>query len=830
MALVAFPLCSLPDPEEAGGDATMLATLASQSNLPIVPSLVVRLAATADLAAGASSTTDAVGAIERAWRAIGCPTWVTIRSGAVGAAAASQPFAPPPSARRRIASATELLDAVHAAARFSSMTPGSTTPGSATPGSAEDGGSVTVLVQSAPVARVRGSAYSEDPREDRVEHLHIDAWTGDAASPGSPAVHYRLARAGGRIATRAEPEAHLVLSTVTLREIFSVLRQAEGVLADAIALEWAWGDGGVWITHAGPITSPLPWGVHRDRPHPHDSWTRANAGEVFPNLVTPLTWSLTAGPLDQGFRALYHKPDWTAGRRFVALCDSYLYFNFGLIYSLNVERLGAPARQTVAPVGGPGIAEGLRMSERGLNPPAVVRNLPLLLRIMRRQRRLPGEWPDKQRWLEDEQRRLAALPLESLSVRQLLDALLASQARLDGFFDFLMEAQGAAFSTFTILSYLLERFLHDDGLAAALLQGLSGVRTAEANLALWRLAERARDDSRVAATIRDTPPNRLLAALQADRATAWLAAELDAYLAEYGHRSAGELELMEPRWAEDPTPLLRTFRGYLSSPHQISVDDLSERQVRRRLEVEREIDRRLTAHWWERILPLRRALVRSFRRWAQRYTPLRENPKFYLLRVVQEQRRILLQLADRLVEAGSIADPSDLFFLLQEELHPLVRCPADALLVARLRSRARRRRVQYALAQARTPPDVLGAPPARTEPPTAAPAVLRGLGASPGCAEGRARVATNPEEGGALVAGEVLVAKFTDPGWAPLFPLAAAVVTEIGGVLSHGAIVAREHGIPAVVNVRDATRRIRPGQRLRVDGGSGTVALLPEDA
>ena len=109
-----------------------------------------------------------------------------------------------------------------------------------------------------------------------------------------------------------------------------------------------------------------------------DGWTRANAGEVFPAPMTPLTWALTGERLDHGFAAMFRKPAWTDGRRFVALFDGYLYFNFGLVYDLNINRLGAPSRQTVNMVGGPGSMEGLRVSDRGLNPLAMLRNVRLI--------------------------------------------------------------------------------------------------------------------------------------------------------------------------------------------------------------------------------------------------------------------------------------------------------------------------------------------------------------------------------------------------------------------------------------------------------------------
>ena len=539
-------------------------------------------------------------------------------------------------------------------------------------------------------------------------------------------------------------------------------------------------------------------------------------------------------PLDHAFAAIFHQSSWTDGRRFVALADAYLYFNFGLVYHINVERLGAPSRHAVEAVGGPDTADGLTLTDRDLRPLAALRQLPYILRTIRRQQRIPDEWPQHRQQIEEERGRLAALPLQTMDTAALLRAMTESHIRTGGFFDFFMEAQGATYATFTIVRTLLDLFLHDAGLTTALIQGLPGVRTAEANLTLWRLAERAAADPSTREIVAQHSPQRLLPALRAQPATHWLAEALETYLSEYGHRSAGELELMEPRWADDSTPLFATFRGYVLSSGHTSADALVDRQRRAREEAERTIDRRLTAHWWERLFPIRRSLVRYFTRWAQRYAPMRENPKFVLLATTYQQRRVLMALAERLVDSGILHDPSDVFFLSHRELATLALRPSDALAGGRMRCRIRRRRAFYALAAARIPAPVLGAavetPPSLMTPAKAAapdaPQTLRGLAASPGVAEGIARVAITPQEASGLQPGEILVARFTDPGWTPLFPLAAAVVTEIGGILSHGAIVAREYGVPAVVNVRNATQKIRSGRRLRVDGGAGTVDLL----
>jgi pyruvate,water dikinase len=191
-------------------------------------------------------------------------------------------------------------------------------------------------------------------------------------------------------------------------------------------------------------------------------------------------------------------------------------------------------------------------------------------------------------------------------------------------------------------------------------------------------------------------------------------------------------------------------------------------------------------------------------------------------------RRILLELGRKLAARGLLESPEDIFFLRLEEID-LVRAK-DASPSARQLVSARRTEFEKNL-QITPPPVVVGAfDPAQYMPiPFDANArILTGLGVSAGVAMGPARVITRAETQERVLPGEVLVAPFTDPGWTPYFLPACAIVMDQGGLLSHGSIIAREYGIPAVVNVGPATQIIRTGQLLKVDGNRGEVRILSE--
>jgi phosphohistidine swiveling domain-containing protein len=191
-------------------------------------------------------------------------------------------------------------------------------------------------------------------------------------------------------------------------------------------------------------------------------------------------------------------------------------------------------------------------------------------------------------------------------------------------------------------------------------------------------------------------------------------------------------------------------------------------------------------------------------------------------------RRILLAIGTRLCQTGVLAEPDDVFFLQLQELEAVLHDGADLDVPGIVATR----RAEYGRNRSIAPPEVVVGrfdPDQYVPEPEAAGAdadVLHGVAASAGVATGQARVILRADTDEQVRAGEILVAPFTDPGWTPYFVPAAGIVTEQGGLLSHGSIIAREYGIPAVVNVPAATRIIRTGQSLRVDGNRGVVTIL----
>ncbi|MGE3660374.1 MAG: PEP/pyruvate-binding domain-containing protein [Pseudonocardia sp.] len=301
-------------------------------------------------------------------------------------------------------------------------------------------------------------------------------------------------------------------------------------------------------------------------------------------------------------------------------------------------------------------------------------------------------------------------------------------------------------------------------------------------------------------------------------------ARFRAHLQRYGH-TVYNLDLAEPVPADDPAPVLDTLRFFLDGG--VDPHERQRRAAVRRAEA--------TAAVRARLDPLRRAAFDRLLAAAQAAAPVREDALADVGLAWPLIRRMLHELGGRLAAAGAILAPEDVHWLRAVEVHGLATAwdegsralPDHSADVAGRRALWRaRRRV--------TPPQMLPhstwlrvfdsmmpAPADAQEGP-----VLRGVAASAGSVTGAARVVTGPADFARFVPGDVLVASVTTPAWTPLFARAAAVVTDIGGPLSHGSIVAREYGIPAVLGTGVATRRIADGEQIRVDGGTGTVTLL----
>ena len=344
------------------------------------------------------------------------------------------------------------------------------------------------------------------------------------------------------------------------------------------------------------------------------------------------------------------------------------------------------------------------------------------------------------------------------------------------------------------------------------LRGLPHNVTTDMDLELWALATRL-DQASTAALA--APPAELAERFHARALPPVLQRELAAFLAEHGHRTAAEIDLGMPRWSDDPTQVLGSLANYLRITDPTDNPDArfargaaaAEAAV---AQVVGEVRRRSRVRAWVTGLALRR---------TRQLAGMRETHKDYLVRVLAHARAQLAILGAELAGRGLLVAADDVFFLELREVAAALDGTDQRGLVADRRAEydreLRRRHIPRVLLSDGTEPEAEHAAPA----PEGA---LVGVPASAGTVTGVVRVVLDPADAH-LEPGEILVAPSTDPGWTPLFLTAGGLVMEMGGSNSHGAVVAREYGIPAVVGVPDATARLQTGQTVTVDGAAGTV-------
>jgi len=340
--------------------------------------------------------------------------------------------------------------------------------------------------------------------------------------------------------------------------------------------------------------------------------------------------------------------------------------------------------------------------------------------------------------------------------------------------------------------------------------------TTEMDLALWQVARTVRDDPEASRMVGELSPGELADRYASGGLPPAVTAALDGFLAAYGMRGIGEIDLGRARWDEDPSEVLTTVQRYQdipedqSPPAQFERGEQAAARAVAQLVAQSGVRGRLVGFLAGRI----RVLAGG-----------RELPKFTIIRMMGVARTALLASGNDLVEAGVLDAADDVFLLRLHEIEALRDGPTAGLraLVAERRSaldrEARRTQVPRVLVgDGRAFHEGLGDVGSDE-------GVIVGSPVSPGTVEGVVRVVFDPARSG-LRHGEILVCPGTDPAWTPLFLSAAGLVTEVGGMMTHGSVVAREYGIPAVVGVAGATEWIKTGQMLKVDGSDGTVGVL----
>ncbi len=688
---------------------------------------------------------------------------------------------------------------------------------------------LAVVVQRMVQAELAGVLFTCNPLTSDPSQMMLNAGAG----LGAALVHGHVTpetlvvdRERATVLEHDRGQSQQQLPAATLHELIRLGREIEALAGAPQDIEWACAAAQVWILQARPITtlahggtSVAPptapgddvWFVDEQAPmQPGDLWTRANFGEVLPYPVSPLTWS--------GFRSwgerMVQAQGGAGGPTLARRLYGRLYANEGAMRMMMVD-MGVPTALFDASWG----SRRPDLPPHGsFRPLRLLSRLPGMARgIMRAQKQLgrsDASLPQKPAAAAE---RLRAWKAEVLDVAQHTDAELWTllQTRWEERYLQMMQRHNMlsqqAFVSFSLLSGALRRWLNDTVSAPHLLAGIAGIHSATMGQRLRELAQEIEHQG-LSASILDGDQQQALETLQTAPQAAHARELLAQFLADYGHHCIAEPELLVPRWVEQPTELLIWLAGYLRTA-SAAPSDAAETQA----------EAAITAVLGQ-LRGMRRRIVQRLLRSAQAAVRARDNSRFDLACLNLPRRRAYAELGRRWAQQGRLSAADDIFFLLHNEIEAAATNAAQAA-EPPIGARASARRAAYNFWCATPAPDTIDAhgQPLASLPSAAEGDVLRGLAVSPGCVEGRVRIIDAPQLVHTIQPGDIVVTRSTDPSWTPVFPLLKGLVLEIGGQLSHGAIIAREYGLPAVVNVLGALQHLRDGELITLDATNGCV-------
>lgn len=553
-------------------------------------------------------------------------------------------------------------------------------------------------------------------------------------------------------------------------------------------------------------------------------YTRGNAGEVWPEVVYPLSISMARSLPDafgtMAFRTGMVTEEEAAGSRtsFYGVFGGYVYLNLSFTRTVAVRSLGVSIEDSdVTYLNAEAAAPAYVPDERDTDRRATVRGTSYALRLMGR-RKIPLLHQHRQevtRW----QNRLPELLVAD--DQTILAATVDTQAPGMEMLAHHLEVSAVAGAAVQQLIKFCEAQLGDGARALPLLAGLGDVDSAEPSMEMWKLSRIARVSPAVTAQF-EAGVNGLVERLAGDAEAQEFMEAFRVFLTDYGSRGPNEWETASETWETDPSmPLALIDRMRAGDDRHDPIARARELAAERRAAIAQV-----------------RSEVRGPVRWmfnrllgaAEMYSRGRERAKTIVVAQIHVSRMLSRELARRAAARSPGGDLKDMWFVLGSELEAYLANPADFADVIAARRATRdelsRRIPPFVFAGEIPAPETWELREATGAEMHSVGTVLEGLTACAGVVEGRACIVTDPSDPGDIGPGDILVAPLTDPAWTPLFVPVEGVVVDVGGQMSHAMIVSRELGLPCVVGVASATTQIPHGARIRVDGNNGTVTLL----
>ena len=659
-----------------------------------------------------------------------------------------------------------------------------------------DKGAMNIVVQEMVDSDKAGVLFTASPNNGSALLIEAVAGQGENLVSGKVSAHrYEISRKNYR------PCGDELLDESEIRLLFETGKNVRAAFGEELDLEWALKDGVLFLLQMRPITTEVIdiEEFDRDEDLSGHLFTKRNVGEMMPGAVTPLTLSTSAKAIDYGMRymlavaGVYKSPDEEGALRLISSISGHLFFDMNLLYDMHAKvGIANPQSMNLSIMG-----------EYHDYPPITVPFSSPFVRFVNSIKFLKYVLSGHRAMGKFDQLLTKVHFPETTSYRELYDSIDANLAFLDESLIYHYASSAYSGSATSTLYMMVDKYFPDKKVYQSFLSHLlSSIPNIESADILSRLQE-------MAVLIKGQAPEA--AGFQADELLAYIKGhpEIDAkyqdFLARHGHRCIKEAELRNKPWKEDEMPLMNYLSSIVKSPKSLVPG-------------EEKIDYRKEFSFIKN--PLLKAAAITYAKKARQAVVDREYTKSRLIEIIDLFKTQYARLAGLLVAAGLLSDADLVYFLTHEEIGRLIGGEA------RLLPLAVRRRKAHAIQEELSFDDVyIGKPVADVFDAGESDDVITGVPVSNGECEGIVRIVRSADDANRLQKGEIMVAKFTDIGWTPYYSIINGLITEIGSSLSHGAVVAREYGLPAIVNVKGATKRLKDGDRIVMNASKGTIRI-----
>ncbi|MHA1399448.1 MAG: PEP/pyruvate-binding domain-containing protein [Candidatus Heimdallarchaeaceae archaeon] len=673
---------------------------------------------------------------------------------------------------------------------------------------------VAVVVQKMVEPVISGVIFTLDPTTGE-EKILINAIRGEGealVSGKARADLYVLNREGNLIMQELSEEKPLLSENILQKLVHEAL-YAEKNLGKPLDMEWAIDkDNQIHWLQARPITTLNQITINElDTPvtNPNNVYTRANVGEMLPGAVTPLSISVFVEAIDIGCRRMYQKVgvySKTDAGRYICNFYGHLFFNLTKMYEIARSIIGTSKDSFEINL------IGRTVPETTIEPPIAFRKR--FINSFRYFKFVNGH----KRSLEKLEKMAKEFTLNTnLPSEALFEEIDKNIPRLyQAYYEHYVVSANSGMMNGALVGFISggNNFTEEAlAKASSLLMNISQIESANIVTSLEEIAASiSQDENRRKEFTEKTPEEALQWLKTANSSQASLL--FSKFLERHGHRCIREAEFRENDWRTDPIELIKLLQSLVKNYSKNSATDDLEDDESHLEQIYKELE----------LKGIKKKLFTGIYTKAKAGMQNREYSKSLVIKVHGEFRKAYRKLANQLEEENILPESDLLYFLKHDEIGELIKNKNSKLV-----SKAQVRKKLFAQQRSLQFPEITFGKP---EPildiqiDTAEIKELKGTPVSQGIVRGKVRVVKSIEDAEQLQPGEIMVASFTDIGWSPYYSLISGLITEIGGSLSHGAIVAREYGLPLVSNISNATRILQTGQEILLNGNKGTVTII----